>query len=184
MTNPDDDIVNEHIRHTEEHATVHQSFYSKLYTALYQRLNVYGRSICTSPSLVEDTVQELFEYFLSNKGKLEQVDDIAAYLTTSLRHRLFKKISQQKHIQALDELHRTYSSTSVEYRLIERETADHQQKRLHTAIARLPEGEANALKARFLEEKSYELIAKENNSSKRTVYNQVHNGIQKLKRLF
>lgn len=172
----------DHNSHIEQEST--HSFYERLYRSLYQRLLQYGLSVCDAPQVVEDAVQELFEYFLKHKDALDGIDDIQAYLSTSLRHRIFKKISERKHIDAINEIHRSYVSTHAEYRMIEEETIILRQKQINDALARLPVGESNVLKARFLEEKSYDTIAKENNSTKRTVYNQVHSGIQKMKSLF
>lgn len=160
------------------------TFYDNLYRSLYDRLYQYGLTICTSAQLVEDSLQEVFEYFMTNQGDLDHVDNVQAYLSTSLRHRIFKKLSQEQRTLLTDQLPESLLAESAEYRLIIQETKNLQIKKIQYAMAQLSEGECDAIKSRFLDEKSYEAIAKENNSTKRTVYNQVHNGIKKLRFLF
>jgi len=160
------------------------SFYSNLYSALYGRLRRYGMTICNSESLVEDCVQELFELFISNPARFEHVKDIQSYLFTSLRHSIFKKISHKNRFQPIEHLPQIMGEESAEFRTIQEETKNIQLKRMRIAISKLSEAESKVIKSRFFEEKSYQDIALENNSTKRTVYNQVHSGIKKLRNLF
>jgi len=175
------------MKHDLHNKPLHQdqrSFYGSLYKSLYARLLKYGRSICNSDSLVEDAIQELFEKFMGSPKQYDHVRDIQAYLSTALRHSLYKKISHQSKINGWETAPELAAEHSAEFRTIQAETAAIQVKQVRAAISKLSVGEANVIRARFFEDKSYEDIALENNSTKRTVYNQIHSGIKKLRAMF
>ena len=156
-------------------------FYDRLYRSLHARLCEYGSTISHSMPIVEDSIQEVFEYFMTHPTKFDRIDNIEAYLFTSLRNNIYKKLnSHDVHLNNEDVLHNLHSENH-EYNIIQQETEIIKIKRIRQAISQLPTGESNAIKARFFDSKSYKQIADENQSTTRTVYNQVHSGIKKLR---
>jgi len=159
------------------------SFYDRLYRSLYKRLYTNGMAVCSSTELVEDCLHELFEYFLSDTQRLDNVENIESYLTASLKRKLFKEMSKRRNIIESKDHMNSLHVDSAEFHVIKKESENLQIKRIRNAISSLSEGESSAIKSRFFEDKSYEDIAGENKSTKRTVYNQVHSGIKKLREL-
>ncbi len=163
------------------HAKSQSSFYAGLYEALYARLVEEGNKLCANHQLVEDTVQEIFVYFINKQENFDHVINIQSYLLTILKRKLFQKLSKSYDQDSLEHLVESLSEVSHEIQLIKKESKLSQSTRIQFALNQLSKGESQAIKNRFFDGYSYEEIASQNNSSVRTVYNQIHSGIKKLR---
>lgn len=161
----------------------YSAFYSDLYARLFDKLIAVGLRVSADGALVEDSVHELFEYFMKDPEKLEGVENIEAYLSISLKRKLVKAVRRGRATVPIDNLKAQMSTPSPEVDMISSESHLLQVKRIRKAMTQLSPAEANAIQSRFYEGFSYEEIALANKSTKRTVYNQVHSAIQKLKGL-
>lgn len=158
-------------------------FYADLYSELYDRLKTYGRTVCKSEPIIEDSIQELFLYFLSDKSRLDHVDNIESYLSISLKRRIIKKVSSRRDTIDISNYTSSILVNSAESKVLLEETERLRTKRLKQAVNSLPKSEAKAITHRFFDGMSYDQIAEINSSTKRTVYNQIHAGVKKLKKI-
>ena len=157
------------------------SFYAGLYEALYARLVSEGKNICTNEQLIEDSIQDIFIHFITNRENFDHVINIESYFVIILRRKLFQKLSKSHDQVSLECIIDSMSDVSHEIQLIQQESKLSLSRQIRNALKELPKGESQAIKKRFLKGFSYEEIASQNNSTIRTVYNQIHSGIKKLR---
>src|ERR1044072_3661749 len=78
----------------EAFATLYASFAPLLYN--------YGCKQCADPRLVEDCLQDVFEYLLQHRTHLSEVTNVKAYLLKAYRRALLRKISNvRKNVPAV-----------------------------------------------------------------------------------
>ncbi|MEM9546160.1 MAG: sigma-70 family RNA polymerase sigma factor [Bacteroidota bacterium] len=158
-------------------------FYTGLYENLRDRLLREGYKLCVDRQLVEDTVQEIFLYFLNKQEDFDHVINIESYLLITLKRRLIKVLSRNKDRVSLEAVLGSLSESPHEIELIKKEVKLSEANRLQSALGKLPKGESQAIRKRFLDGFSYEEIANQNNCTVRTVYNQIYSGIKKMRGL-
>jgi len=156
-------------------------FYTDLYEALYTRLFNEGKKICTNHQLVEDSIHDIFTYFINKSENFDHVINIESYLLVILRRKLIDKLSKIHDQVSLEYIIETLPDVSQELQLIKKETNLSKSNQIRKALDQLPKGESQAIRKRFLIGFTYEEIANHNNSTIRTVYNQIHSGIKKLR---
>ena len=141
----------------------------------------YGLTICKSKPIVEDSLQDLFLKFCENESLILNADHKLAYLKTSLRRNILKKLNQAS--QSLDSSmkFREISVPSYEDLLIKKQDSIQQSLRMKEAISHLSKSQKTILTMRFYRSMSYDDIAGKLGISKRTVYNQIHDSIKKIR---
>ena len=72
------------------------SAFSSIYNAYYSKMYAYGIAIGFCEYLCNDAIQDVFCTLYANKEKLEQVDNVEAYLLHCLKNRLFDIYKAQK----------------------------------------------------------------------------------------
>ncbi|MDB5115694.1 MAG: transcriptional regulator, LuxR family [Mucilaginibacter sp.] len=145
----------------------------------------YGTKITKDEELVKDTVQELFIKLWTNKENLSRDVNLKAYLITSLRRALYRKI------QALDRfdnftdhdnnlLHFEFEF-SVEQKFITAEFNKLLALKLAKHLSSLPKRQKEVLYLKFMENLTREEIAVVMNISLQTVSNMCHIALKNLK---
>jgi len=156
-------------------------FYAGLYDTLRSKLLIEGRRVCSDSQLVEDSIHDIFTYFITNSESFDHVINIESYFVVVLKRKLIKKLSSSYDQVSVDHILESLTEDSQELLLIQEETKLSQSQLISKALDKLPKGESQAIKKRFLKGFSYEEIATQNNSTIRTVYNQIHSGIKKMR---
>ena len=113
----------------------------------------YGLSIVKDTEAVEDAVQELFVDLWKNRQNLSKDVKIRSYLLVSLKRRLIKNKSIT---DSLEENMVKASTLDVQEEIIQRESANANEKLLHAAIESLSPQQKEAVQLRFFQEKSYD----------------------------
>jgi RNA polymerase sigma factor (sigma-70 family) len=158
--------------------------YAHIYRLYYSRLFNYGCKFTTDAALVEDSIQEIFVRFWTNREKLSAVRELKSYLFVSFRHYLLKQLSQSKKIQedvtAVDN-YVFALEISAEQRRVAAEEQQQQLLVLISAMRRLTPRQKEAVFFRFYENMSYEEIAGILNISVKATYKLVARAIIMLR---
>ncbi len=142
----------------------------------------YGLSLA-SRDRVEDGIQDLFLKLCQSPQLISRMQDPLSYLKTSLRRSLLKTIiEERKNTGDLSQL-REIGVISFERKLIEKQSTEDRAQKVQSALAQLSAGQRTILAMRFYRGMSYDDIAAKLDITKRTVYNQVHNSMCKLRGL-
>lgn len=159
--------------------------YELLFKLYYRDLYGYGIKFCSRPELAKDTIQELFVTLWERKGHLADVDSIKAYLLTSLRRLILRKINRQRSRQL--KLKKSYITEgfqfSAEELVVTRELKIEQEQQLKNAIESLPERQKETVYLRYYSGMSYREIEVILSINYQSVRNHIYRATQKLKEI-
>lgn len=156
--------------------------FHRLFTEQYRSLMIFGLGIKMDKALVEDMIQELFLELWKKRASLPPVENLNAYLKQILKRKIFKSIQKSKKINGLSFFSNKDHAHPYEALLIEQETNRQRQSQLRNAFKELTQRQKEIIQLRFFKGLSYEEIARQSGTQKRTIYNQVHSAILVLKK--
>ena len=143
-----------------------------LYDMHVDHLMEFGLHYVTEVSWVEDQFHDLFLDLFRARHRALQIQNLKAYLSTSLKRRLFKRSKSKELLIEEDSFKRllhndsNHIETSSESKWIDAEQLEYLKQALKTAMDSLTNHQQNALHLRFVEKKSYGEIAERMEVSK------------------
>ncbi|KAA2241416.1 sigma-70 family RNA polymerase sigma factor [Chitinophaga agrisoli] len=157
--------------------------FATLYASFAPLLYNYGCKQCADPRLVEDCIQDVFEYLLDHRTRLSPVDNVRAYLLKAYRRALLRKISNvRKNIPAALPDDACFEAViSPESALIARQSNLHRREKVKHALRELPPRMKEALFLRFYENLSFDDIAAIMDIDQRSVYKMIYKAFDKLR---
>lgn len=84
------------MQHSHELICNTETGFSSIYETYHKRMYAYGITIGFCEFLCKDAIQDVFYTLYTDKEKLEQVDNVEAYLLHCLKNRLFDIYKDQK----------------------------------------------------------------------------------------
>lgn len=149
----------------------------------YSSLLLFGVNFGASRAETEDCIQDLFLKFCENEHLILGADHPKAYLQVSLRRQLLKQKRKQEspnnNLKILE-----ISVPSYEDQIIKQQNAVQDAIAVQNALSSLSKSQKTIMTMRFYRGMSYEDIAGKLGITKRTVYNQVHDAMKKMKSNF
>lgn len=152
----------------------------KLFDDHRPALMQYGLSLA-SKAKVEDAIQDLFLKLCQSPHLISRIKEPIFYLKTSLRRSLLKTIVEERRRAGDPSKLREIGVISFERKLIQKQTTEERAQELRNALTQLSAGQRTILAMRFYRSMSYDEIASKLDIAKRTVYNQVHIAMSKLR---
>ncbi len=143
----------------------------------------YGLNIHSDRSLVEDCIQDIFVLMCENNNILKNVENLEGYLKVSLRREIIKKASSERKKKQSGVFYDIYTP-SYEEALIQKQKTLQQSDAMKRALDELSPAQKSVMTLRFYRGYSYEEIAQKMGTSKRTVYNQIHDAMKKMRSKF
>jgi RNA polymerase sigma factor (sigma-70 family) len=149
---------------------IYSRFWKRLYNEAYKRLH--------NPELSEEIVQDIF-IDLWTKRAQKEIDNLAAYLVTSVRYQVFIVYNKTQKLPYFEE--------PLEYTALSSEEADSGcfEKDLIAAVQtwldQQPEKRREIFRLRFLEEMTTREISEHLNISQKTVQNQLNTAQDSLR---
>ncbi|MEQ6119466.1 sigma-70 family RNA polymerase sigma factor [Reichenbachiella sp. MALMAid0571] len=155
--------------------------YIELYDRFYQRLYIYGFKIARNKELVKDCIQEMFLEIWKKRETLKSVNTIQPYLLTYLRRKIYKELKKEETLSS-----ETYipeeEDASYEELLLINESLEEKRVKLQLELDNLTPTQKNILKMLYYEGMNHDEIAEYTSSSKRTIYNHIHQAFETLKK--
>jgi RNA polymerase sigma-70 factor (ECF subfamily) len=145
----------------------------------------YGRHILKNRQLVEDCIHDLFVYLDQHRTTLGATSSIKYYLFRALRRRITETVALQDRFSGTPGPSEGYDFgivSSPEAQLIACQSAQFRHEELIKALNQLPRRQREVLYLLYFNELSYQEIASIMSLEVRTVYNQVHNALQTMKK--
>ncbi|MEM9916546.1 MAG: sigma-70 family RNA polymerase sigma factor [Bacteroidota bacterium] len=153
-----------------------------LYNTYYNMLFEYGFGLCKDKTLTKDCIQELFLYLCERPDLLSSIQHNRNYLLVSLKRSILKKTASKRRKEALEVSEvADISIPSYEEMLINNQEDLRTKSRLRKTFSSLSLSQKTILTMRFYKSLSYEEIADQLGITKRTVYNQIHSAIKKIR---
>ena len=151
-----------------------------LFTEQYSMLLSYGLQVSANQDLVEDSIQDLFLKFCENENLILGIRNQESYLRVSLKREIISK---------LDKINRDHGPTlldisvpSYEQLLINNQKSIQDTVKIKAGLACLSPSQKSVITLRFYKGLSYQDIADKLGTTKRTVYNQVHDAVKKMRK--
>jgi RNA polymerase sigma factor (sigma-70 family) len=159
--------------------------YEYIYKKYAPILLNYGQHLVKDRQLVEDCLHDLFVQLYEHRATLGDTDSIKFYLICSLRRKIAEAVAHQKKYGNevnLDQGEGFEIMSSPETQLINDTSVLLRDGSLQVAINQLPKRQREALYLLYFNQLSYPEIAAIMSLEIRTVYNQVHNALENLKK--
>jgi len=136
--------------------------FNYLYRTYVQDLYQFGSQYSCDPSLVKDSIQNLFIYLRKKRGNLSDVTKIKGYLFRAVQREILKNVKKDARPDGFDEeyLENNFQiEVSPETSMIRNESALERKESLQSALNQLTSRQRKALLLFYEDELSYKEIA-------------------------
>jgi RNA polymerase sigma factor (sigma-70 family) len=155
----------------------------KYYTALYN----YGARFTNDDALIKDCIQEVFISLWQRRENAASILSPRYYLLRAVKNKVLKSLHQQSKkagsIEPGDE-YDFLQEFSVETLIIDKQLSDEQAIILRKTLAQLSKRQHELIYLKFYQHLDHAQIAGLMNLSRQSVYNLLHETIQKLRSLW
>ncbi|TDO21861.1 RNA polymerase sigma factor [Pedobacter duraquae] len=158
----------------------------ELYNSMYFHLIRFGLKINADDELVKDCVNQVFLNLWDKRSRLAAVDNVKAYLMTSLKRCMLDQLSYlDKMSVAVSKMgiEEDQSELSYEEIIIRLQDNDELRDKLRLAIGKLTPRQMELIQLRFFDGLSYEEIADKTSQTVKTAYNTIYDAIKTLRKL-
>ena len=156
------------------------SAYTEIYERYYYLMFVFVYKKIRDEDLAKDIIQELFANLWEKREALTAVNNLASYLFTAVRNKVFDFISHQhvksKYIQSIADYSAT-NNANTDYLVRENQLKVYIDK----AIDELPSKMREIFELSRKSDLTYKEIAEKLSLSERTVNNQISNALSRLR---
>jgi len=152
----------------------------RLFSQEYKSLLTYGLQVTHNQNLVEDSIQDLFLKFCENESLILGIRNQKSYLRVSLKRDIIHKLEKLdiKNGPTLVDI----AVPSYEQKLIQNQTNLQDTIKIKAGLESLSPSQKSVITLRFYKGMSYQEIAEKMGTSKRTVYNQVHDAVKRMRK--
>ncbi|QEM07813.1 RNA polymerase sigma-70 factor [Mucilaginibacter rubeus] len=156
--------------------------YLEIYKRYFELIYVHAYKKLRNEDQAKDVTQDIFTYLWFKRERISQVKDLAAYLFTSTRNRIFDLFSheqvEQKHIDSLVRFYNKNTILPTDHQTRERDFRAYIDKQ----IAELPPKMRIIFELNHKDQLSYKEIAERLNTSENNVSKQVNKARTILRR--
>lgn len=158
--------------------------YSEAYIFYYKKLYNYGKKITDDIAMIEDSINEVFIMIWKNRETLHNISSPQAYIFSSFRNNIFKKIKSAKliHFSKVDD--QTEVQFAIDSIIVQKETNVVLKAKIESALQQLTDRQREAIFLRFYEGLSYAEIAGVMNISIKATYKIMARALTELKEIF
>ena len=155
-----------------------------IYKSLYRSLGGFGLRIDTDPDVVTDSLNQVFLDIWEKHEFLPRVENVEAYLRTTLKHKILKNIArQQKMDNAIAMISQDDELLDMPYEelVVKIESDELVKRQLDIALKKLTPQQRKLIQLRFYEGLSYENVAENSGLTVRTAYNTIYSALKSLR---
>jgi RNA polymerase sigma factor (sigma-70 family) len=167
---------------SQENLNASQLAVKEIFELHYDELLAYGRNFAFENRLVEDALHDLFVQFIESPSNILNARDQKSYLKTSLKHAIINQLQKNNKISLGSNLVEI-AIPSYEELLIDKISSAQEALFVAKLLDNLTTSQKTILTLRFYRSMSYDEIAQKLDISKRTVYNQIHEAMQKMRKI-
>ncbi|WP_316820740.1 sigma-70 family RNA polymerase sigma factor [Pedobacter gandavensis] len=154
-----------------------------LYQQHYNYLVFVGLKSGLDLCAVKDLINQIFLGFLEKGTDFSQVSNVKAYISTTFRRKLIDsyRSSQKYKMESLDEFSDAWSEPSTEERLLNSQALEELKEKLSRIYEGLPRRCQTVIFLKYYEGLSNEEIAERSSLTIRSVYNNLFEGIKRMR---
>ncbi|WP_207510925.1 RNA polymerase sigma factor [Longitalea luteola] len=169
------------LQHNDEQALA--AIMRKYYTALYN----YAARFTNDEALIKDCIQEVFISLWQRRENATSILSPRYYLLRAVKNKVLKSLHQHNIRTGSMESEDAYDflqEFSVEKLIIDRQMSEEQATILRKTMAQLSKRQHELIYLKFYQHLDHAQIAGLMNLSRQSVYNLLHEAIQKLRNLY
>jgi RNA polymerase sigma factor (sigma-70 family) len=155
----------------------------KYYTNLYS----YGIRFTRDESLVKDCIQEVFISLWQRRANVTAVLSVKYYLLRAVKNKVLKSLHPKEHRTEMADWQDGYDfiqEFSIERLIIEKQVSEERALALRKTLAQLSKRQQEVIYLKFYQQLDHGQIAELMNVSRQSVYNLLHEALQKLRSLW
>jgi len=178
---PDEAACMQRLQHNDEEALV--SLMRAYYAALYN----YASRFTRDDGLIKDCIQEVFISFWQRRETASSILSPRFYLLRATKNKVLKSLhrkSQQAMFASLQEEYPFFYEFSIEQIIIEKQISEANALRLRKALSVLSKRQKEIIYLKYYQYLDNAQVAELMGISRQSVYNLLHETIQKLKELW
>jgi RNA polymerase sigma factor (sigma-70 family) len=153
----------------------------------YSALKSYGIRFTQDEALVKDCIQEVFISLWQRRDNITTVLSLKYYLLRAVKNKVLKSLDQKAHKTAIAEWQEKYDffqEFSVERLIIEKQVSEEKAIALRKTLSQLSPRQHEVIYLKFYQRLDHGQIADLMNISRQSVYNLLHEALQKLRGLW
>jgi len=161
-----------------------KEMFLSLYKKYYHNLLFIGLKEIKDAELVKDAIQQQFLYLWEKRATITEAKNVKSYLITSFLRRLshdWKKSVSTCNLEVVNSNYFKDPAPTPEENLLRKDGNYHLSENIMKHIKALPRRQKELIVLKFYEGFTYEEIVHKTGLSHRTVYNKIHEALQKLK---
>ena len=159
--------------------------FSLLYDQTIHELLNYASSFNQDSGLIEDCIQELFSDLWLKRENLSEVRSVKAYLVTSLRRRLTRKLKQKNIVYNSNLLPLTTQfQLSIESQMLLEQDQDEIKQKLEAIMQQLPALQKEIIYLKFYGDYNFDEICQMLDINKKSVYNALSKAMIRFRNLY
>lgn len=161
-----------------------KEMFLSLYKKYYHSLLFIGLKEIKDAELVKDTIQQQFLYLWEKRATIREAKNVKSYLVTSFLRRLsqdWKKSTGTCNLEVVNNSYFKDPAPTPEENLLQKDGQFYLSETIMNHIKALPRRQKELIVLKFYEGFTYEEIVQKTGLTHRTVYNKIHEALQKLK---
>jgi RNA polymerase sigma factor (sigma-70 family) len=174
----DEEIIQDLKRNSE-------SAFAALMRKYYSDLHRYGQHFTTDETVVADCIQDVFINVWQNRHKTGPITYLRQYLLTALKRRILRVTSQAKrNATSSGNVEQEYDFAlefSIEDVLVAQQLDEERAQRLRRILERLSARQKEVIYLVYYQQLDYQQVAEMMQINRQSVYNLLHEGLQKIK---
>jgi RNA polymerase sigma factor (sigma-70 family) len=153
----------------------------------YSALKSYGIRFTQDEALVQDCIQEVFISLWQRRDNIAAVLSLKYYLLRAVKNKVLKSLHQKAQKTPIAEWQEKYDffqEFSVERLIIEKQVSEEKAIALRKTLSQLSPRQHEVIYLKFYQRLDHGQIADLMNISRQSVYNLLHEALQKLRGLW
>ncbi|GAB4012558.1 sigma-70 family RNA polymerase sigma factor [Spirosoma migulaei] len=156
--------------------------FDQLVQRYYQTLFRYGIRLDADDEYVKDCIQDVFVELWQRRNTVNETEFVKFYLLKSLRRRIFRgRAKWGSNWEALEENYFFEVEFSIEAQLITQEVSRDQVQQLEALLNKLSRRQKEVIFLKFYQNLTHEQIGEVMSLNRQSVYNILHEALQKLR---
>jgi RNA polymerase sigma factor (sigma-70 family) len=156
--------------------------FDQLVQLYYRTLFRYGTRLDADDEYIKDCIQDVFVELWQRRNTVSETEFVKFYLLKSLRRRIFRgRAKWNAQWESLSDNYQFEVEFSIESRLITQETTFIQIQQLERLLNQLTKRQKEVIFLKFYQDLTHEQIADVMALNRQSVYNILHEAIQRLR---
>lgn len=159
---------------------------STLMKIYYNDLYHYASRFCNDAPMIKDCIQEVFISLWQRRASASTILSPRYYFLRAVKNKVLKALHQQNvkgNLRSIEQEYGFIEELSIETVLIDKQVSDEKARKLQNTLSLLSQRQKEVVYLKYYQHLDNGQIAELMNISRQSVYNLLHETIQRLKKI-